>query len=53
MAYDEPTFRRHGNRQPADRDAADDAFNRSNGLSTADYRGRRREHHQTACEGRL
>jgi ribose/xylose/arabinose/galactoside ABC-type transport system permease subunit len=43
MAYDEPTFRRHGNRQPADRDPADDAFNRSNGLSTADYRGRRRE----------
>jgi ribose/xylose/arabinose/galactoside ABC-type transport system permease subunit len=43
MAYDEPTFRRHGNREPADRPLADDASSRSNGLSTADYRGRRRE----------
>jgi ribose/xylose/arabinose/galactoside ABC-type transport system permease subunit len=38
MAYDEPTFRRHGNREPGD-----DASHRPNGLSTADYRGRRRE----------
>jgi hypothetical protein len=39
MAYDEPTFRRHGGREPA----GEPAVSRTNGFSTADYRGRRRD----------
>jgi ribose/xylose/arabinose/galactoside ABC-type transport system permease subunit len=48
MAYDEPTFRRHGNRE-----SADDASGRTNGLSTADYRGRRREQADAVAKPRI
>ncbi len=39
MAYDEPTFRRHG----GDSVDGDPAAYRTNGFTTADYRGRRRD----------
>jgi hypothetical protein len=39
MAYDEPTFRRHG----GDSADGDPAAYRTNGFTTADYRGRRRD----------